>query len=515
MAVRVSLNALAPINRLPVELLTKIFYTVYKSSWKLDPRLARAILWPEATLWAESATSVTLSLVCRHWRMLALGYPLLWVDVSDRIPSSPGKSVFLERSKGLPLNVRMMKPRPSELAAFVQAEGHRIRELHIATDPYITNREIAEQMLANLDFDADKLEYLTVRTDSSVPVLFRGRTPRLRRLTLVDALQLPPNQFSTLTHLALILCSIPGTQIISLLSHTPALQELIILGPILDPVVSSALPIVVLAKLQLLVLNAIDIKFFSQVSVNPLAAILILDQNGVARSGDNPNSIAVGLSQIDAIQAVTTLSVDMHRQQGLIMLSGTDGASLPAVRLQVGRSPWSYTDMLEFTSTAFPSSQIRELWFGVQGFQLKIPPEFIRGLLRSMPALETFAFHKQYLEDVISILCDEDSSDAALLCPDLHTIRIVGANPWSFRPAAIMDFANRLVRARPNSPVSRIIAGKVLNPYEFANENVAKGYSLGVVGPTALEFEGYDKMPSPPMPDICRTESSHRLWRPW
>lgn len=520
-AVKAARNALMPINHLPVELLTKIFSIVRRLNWKPSVTLSRIMIWQDVSSSADPLASVTLSHVCRHWRRVALNDPLLWVDIDERFLRSPIALNIIERSQSALLNVRLTAPCYPEIVRFVQEKGPRIHELHLLATVLVQDQAYARDGLTQLDFEALELEDLSMECETPVPLLFGDRTPRLKRLCLMHLPRLPPNRFSTLTHLAMTDCTPPGSEIIQFLSHTPALQELIITNNnhsrnFVPSFSSSHIPVVILEHLKLLVLSGILIEslsdFFARVAVNQHAAIRIFQSSWPVVHDTFPLSRTL---QLDALQSVTTLSIDLHRTLGFVTLSGTNGACLPAIRLEVGGRSWRYPDIFGFSLITFPSSQIKELWFGVQGFQYKLTPEIIRGVLRSLSVMETFVFHKQYLEDIISAFCDGDPSEVALLCPNLHTIRVVGPIPWAFRPAAILDFAKRLARVRPTCPISHIVAGKVLTAHEYVNEEIMKRYSLGVVGTTNVDFEGYEEMPSPPMPDICRSAPFHRFWRPW
>ncbi|KAF8892543.1 hypothetical protein BD779DRAFT_1670233 [Infundibulicybe gibba] len=84
-----------PVNRIPTELLAKIFFHYVAFS---------GMVWP------ARCTPVTLSHVCQHWRRLTLTFPTLWSSIFIQSPSRGDLSLvklWLDRSRSCPLSIHV------------------------------------------------------------------------------------------------------------------------------------------------------------------------------------------------------------------------------------------------------------------------------------------------------------------------------------------------------------------------------------------------------------------------
>ncbi|PIL30135.1 hypothetical protein GSI_07713 [Ganoderma sinense ZZ0214-1] len=218
------MNAAAPINRIPSELLTTIF--------ALSPRTQspgfgqiQVPFWPFKPLWVDDLHR--LPKVCRYWRELALATPTLWSTIVTVPPPDHWKrergdycfrrSVYLPYDCSLDLTVHF-DPRqncePSQDSAqkmikFMLTNSRRTRQLH-ALD---IASSIGDPLSFLQSFDAHALEHCTFwwktglrveppRELSSKPghlLFFSNGGARLRSLCLVDVLVLPENEFPMLT----------------------------------------------------------------------------------------------------------------------------------------------------------------------------------------------------------------------------------------------------------------------------------------------------------------------------
>jgi hypothetical protein len=91
-ALRSRRNALAPISRLPPEILATIFTLLSASAW--DERSVR-LEWLGVTH------------VCHRWREIALNYPRFWSYINFTKLSSAGKAEILARAKTAPLHLEV------------------------------------------------------------------------------------------------------------------------------------------------------------------------------------------------------------------------------------------------------------------------------------------------------------------------------------------------------------------------------------------------------------------------
>ncbi|KDQ51901.1 hypothetical protein JAAARDRAFT_62254 [Jaapia argillacea MUCL 33604] len=113
-------NSLAPISRLPPELLTKIF-ALDGLGWEAGRAQPCRNLWLRVTH------------VCRRWRVIALSSPTLWTHPLIAFPSWFPE--MLRRSRGAPLVVDATQAvvRPTQFRE-IFGQVHRIRELRIHND---------------------------------------------------------------------------------------------------------------------------------------------------------------------------------------------------------------------------------------------------------------------------------------------------------------------------------------------------------------------------------------------
>jgi hypothetical protein len=121
-------NALAPISRLPTEILTRIFTTIAYSC--LD-----CFGYPTLS-WICSVTAV-----CGHWRAIALECPSLWCFISFNQPIWAEE--MLRRSKMAPLTIKVddsievddrhFTPKMLDSVRLALQHISRIRDLHIVT----------------------------------------------------------------------------------------------------------------------------------------------------------------------------------------------------------------------------------------------------------------------------------------------------------------------------------------------------------------------------------------------
>ncbi|PIL30125.1 hypothetical protein GSI_07733 [Ganoderma sinense ZZ0214-1] len=204
------LNAAAPINRIPPELLATIFAL---SPGRYSPG-SQLPYWPFLEPRVDDLHKFPK--VCRYWRELALGTPTLWNYVVT-MPHSHGRDPCFGRSIYLPgdtsanLNVHFnpraqSKDSVEKMIEFMQMNAPRIRELH-AWDA--SSIEDLPQFLES--FDANALEHCTISQKVlferpigiSYPpgrrMFFSNGGARLRSLCVNNLQFLPENAFPALT----------------------------------------------------------------------------------------------------------------------------------------------------------------------------------------------------------------------------------------------------------------------------------------------------------------------------
>jgi hypothetical protein len=193
-------NALAPISRLPPELLSQIFmYVARREDWPLDD--GQPSFYRGCMSWMKVAG------ICRHWRAVALHFPMLWTDLCFSDYHLTRK--MLRRSQNLPVTVVCdlsdhFKTRKTQSVYLTLGHSSRIQTLHIR-GPCTRLRRIFSKMTSASPY----LESLCVSVSGrngdelTLPThLFCGNMPQLRRIQLTRcSLEWDSPDFSRLTHL--------------------------------------------------------------------------------------------------------------------------------------------------------------------------------------------------------------------------------------------------------------------------------------------------------------------------
>ncbi|KAF5325101.1 hypothetical protein D9619_010023 [Psilocybe cf. subviscida] len=222
-------NELAPVSKLPDEILLQIF-VVLRDSTDLRP-----VKW------------LQIMHVCQYWRHIAVGSSPLWTRLHDPPPSLT--RLQLECSQNAPLDVVLTSTwfkhaASTEIFPVILHEIERIRTLNSARMPP-SFLDAAHDILTGLgqNWEARSLETLTIGTDviagprptsiKLVTDVFRP-TRRLRRLTLSsgyyswDMFPIPG-----LTHLCLDGISfgeVTGAQFLETLRHMQNLEALMMMN---------------------------------------------------------------------------------------------------------------------------------------------------------------------------------------------------------------------------------------------------------------------------------------------
>ena len=181
------INAIAPISKLPPELLSAIFTEVAINHYTCrTPRLYHSAA-------GLPYKWITLTHVCHAWRAIALDTPRLWSRIVLTRPDVTRE--VLARSKKAPLwvsaNMSYMNGPQWDILDTIMQESSRLKELSIAGPA-----RVLENLYPKWTGYANILESLTLSDNNvfdpvaisifpqhpSVPVLFQGSTPNLRHL---------------------------------------------------------------------------------------------------------------------------------------------------------------------------------------------------------------------------------------------------------------------------------------------------------------------------------------------
>lgn len=182
-------QSLAPIFRLPDEILAKII-TSYQALFA--PISSTPFPAETGEVDPKQCEWIRITFVCRRLRYIALnGCPRIWADI---LMHPRWASKFLERSKAVPIHLRIHSAAPRtlalnevpSLASIVEHHAHRAKDLLLR----VVFSDTLKELLHKLPPSAPHLEYLSIhhtrKTSFSPPsdILWDTSAPNLRRLKL-------------------------------------------------------------------------------------------------------------------------------------------------------------------------------------------------------------------------------------------------------------------------------------------------------------------------------------------
>jgi hypothetical protein len=220
-------NSLAPINRIPPEVLTLIpdFY---------DPDPGDPDSWDPAN---KDQDWVTLTHVCRTWRKAFISRPSLWTDFDCRKMNADKTRIYLERSKSSPVSLRLdeggdLSPH-NPFLQIVPYAINRLKSLVINGTP-----ENLQDITARLSRPAPLLKYLSIVSDCTsgphcdpmlTTALFDGEFPSLRKLRLQSVhIGLPWRDMINLTsfELCYMMYEVSIRQLLDFFESAPRLRKI-------------------------------------------------------------------------------------------------------------------------------------------------------------------------------------------------------------------------------------------------------------------------------------------------
>ncbi|TCD70155.1 hypothetical protein EIP91_004625 [Steccherinum ochraceum] len=234
---KIHLNALLPISRLPNEILAEMFLH-YKAAMRLHHRRPGARAGADALAW------LAITHVCHHWRGLALDTPELWTSfsVGGRDDETDFVSSMLARSKHMPLSVQASLYKDSNHTSLetVLHDLHRIDSLDLELAP-----QIQDQLRDAVPAVAPLLQSLTISTTERgssmvgpMPTLFdHCEFPALRELEVTGFRLSWTSGFLAPSLTALkVTCwgrySAPWTPMLEAISRMPMLEHIELSGSV-------------------------------------------------------------------------------------------------------------------------------------------------------------------------------------------------------------------------------------------------------------------------------------------
>ena len=136
----------------------------------------------------QNLSIVRLSAVCRLWRAVAIGDAVLWCNVAfstSRLSTIRCAAEFVRRSRGAMLRVQIIDvqrdvhtSQVSSLMDEIARQSDRIAKFEVVGLSTLVSEALA--------YPANNLTHLTIngRGSKKLPLIFSGRLPQLRRLTL-------------------------------------------------------------------------------------------------------------------------------------------------------------------------------------------------------------------------------------------------------------------------------------------------------------------------------------------
>ena len=228
-AVGTLLNAAAPINMLPPELLSHIFMLHVTEEKREGTQIVHPFSLP------SPKAALRLGLVCKHWRSMVLSTSFLWSGIICGGPDNTPYMNYVGRSRSAPLYV-LVQDDVESAAELFRDEPSRIQHLLMKDTVINWCRRWDPRNL--LSIVAPDLKSCTLNLHfwprGALPEvsysLFSGQAQDLRNLSIYNARIIPTDDFPNITHLLLDhLVGVPALpDILSLLSRCPQLQDILI-----------------------------------------------------------------------------------------------------------------------------------------------------------------------------------------------------------------------------------------------------------------------------------------------
>ncbi|OCH86334.1 hypothetical protein OBBRIDRAFT_797304 [Obba rivulosa] len=497
-----ALNAMAPLHQLPPELLTKIFFYVPAPSIGRD-----TVVWTPNIFRTEDI--VKLSAICQHWRSIIFNAGMLWSSI-NHVATPPR---VLQLARGVRLNCKLrFEPQDRDRMAFrrlLTSNIARIRELHVINP---------ERLPVNFPLDSDlpaapELEVLSIIGSSVAPQFFESPIPQLRTLFLCRSEGFPVGPLPQLTQLSLCsICKVEVSQVIDLLSSTPALQDLHISKSLKRSDDKDTISLIPLQHLR-----RVFIEDAGPHLITPLIVSITIQASTAVRIHYTIGAESVQMPTLRLSQTLLPVTAQIS---DFAIIRRESSLRLMAVN-SISGVLWEFHayDMHEPLPTSFVSEHIpgahpREVtlvWVNGR-------PDLPRGLLRSLPdSVEMLSTSAIFLKDFEQELAVVDGAKR-VPCPNLATLHVfINHDRRVGRDLALSKIAPTIIaflerRAELGYPISNVVLGT------YGNRD---GEKLKLSGITALkravehlDFISYYNIPFMKLPPIC-TSADGTWWTSW
>ncbi|KAI5896752.1 uncharacterized protein SCHCODRAFT_01212377 [Schizophyllum commune H4-8] len=208
----VNRSVLAPIRRLPQELLADIFLRIAADTWTQSP---------------SGRMRLRVSEVCHTWRLIALATPALWANIHFQLQNEVDPSYWAEaiqcwfqRSQNMPIRLYMNidryytpfteAPEAWDIYGSIATRSSQLRSLSLCYLPVLSYREFEGKhwpILRELRLDLGDIRNREFLDTYTIPLHAFEHAPQLQKLrlqylTFPERLVVPPSW--KLTHLSII-----------------------------------------------------------------------------------------------------------------------------------------------------------------------------------------------------------------------------------------------------------------------------------------------------------------------
>ncbi|KAI0770921.1 hypothetical protein BD413DRAFT_70356 [Trametes elegans] len=425
---RYRLNVLTAVDRLPPEILHKIFEHVAYAGNRVS-RGGGMYFTQKRKKRVPARHLLDLTHVCKRWRDIALSGPRLWTNIDDHKLAQ--RDAFLHRSGQLPITLHLHTKRSAQcMKQILRDHAHRLRRLDITV-----HSEADHDTPPLQDLHVPHLECLTVVSESRLPDLDREIMPPLfdQRVSDLKALGmsciqswLPGNHFPRLTHLYLtnfsgrIVVSDALLHLTSLLANTPAVQYLHIGGLSRNASGTSAQDTVPLHALKTFTCTT----SYAQPAIRLLSLL------------DLPRDVVVRLDKLECLEVATVTlahpipsTAFLHSLNSLEVVTENEELHLIAqgprsgLWIQAECFTGDWFDWLSRLDTLFPLPSVTTLQASA------VDEGIMPALLRQFPLLTELRFCLKPEEDfpsdeVLRRLYGALAAPGPHSCPRLETLKV-------------------------------------------------------------------------------------------
>lgn len=393
-------NVLAPVNKLPPEILSQIPHS-----------------FPIRDL-------IALTQVCRYWRTTFISCGPLWCNIDcERVCEA---LTCLHRSKDSPIHVRVRKIPDDEVLTRLSQHIGRVKYLHLKP-----RWSVAQTVFARFTDSAPNLETLTIicrpSTAAAGPVpstLFTGNIPKLRSLTLEGLASdlahfvLPNLTYFELSNVTSPPLSMSLSNLLTFLERSPLLESVRVDfhgACVQDAPRQMIVPLKALKTLHISGSGLVghgDNSFLARLElprgVDVTVMLLVID--------GSPNAVARAIpphpERLPFITGIRRIHIEVAPDHGRCTLrfSGENGKTTVMARWQI-TNPDLEDIVMESIQSFLPLSTEGVEEFSILGYQA----------YSHLPALRAFESLLN-LESIVMVHCDKIALLRALRQPTRHVI---------------------------------------------------------------------------------------------